>query len=226
MGQRGAHELSGPKRAPVSYAAAMGLPLGRMPDPRRVHGAWIYLFIAVAAGAFVGAEGDLVPSLLAGTTFAGLFLLAAALAIGRERGARPLLIGAVLSLTAPLAALALGSGPSFLLWVLASVPAAVAALFLALRHGWLAPSALAAGVVALTLAAPASAQAGGASAARSAILFAVLLAFNEWRTLRISLSLRAGAMLGELSAETFRTQGLREAALALGWAALTLAWLA
>ena len=196
------------------------IPLGRMPDPRRVHGAWVYLFAATGAGALVGSGAGALPALLAGTTFAGLFLLAVTLAIGLRGGHGPWAAGLSLSLLAPLAASLLGAERDFLWTALAAAVPAVAALSLALRRGWLAPSALACGVMALTLAAPAAARAGGSSWPRALALFATLLVFYEWRTLRIALALRPGSRLEGLNAATLRAQGLREAGLALAWTTL------
>ncbi len=197
------------------------IPIGRMPDPRRVHGAWVYLFAATGAGALVGSGAGVLPALLAGTTFAGLFLLAVTLAIGLRGGHGPWAVGLGLSLLAPSSASWLGAQRDFLWTAFAAVLPAVVALAFALRHGWLAPSALACGVLALTLAAPAAARAGGASWSRALALFATLLVFFEWRTLRIALSLRPGSRIEGLNAQALRAQGLREAGLALAWTTLS-----
>lgn len=202
------------------------IPFGRMPDPRRVHGAWIYLFAAVGAGALLGAEGALVPALLAGTTFAGLFLIASVLAIGRERGKQPLIAGTTLAVLAPTLSIMMGGDPGFLWLVGAAIPPAVLSLVLALGSGWLAPSALACGVFTLILAAPSAARAGGASWSAAAWLFVLLLIFFEWRTLRIAFALRPGSKIDGLNAQTMRAQGLREAALTLVWTAGTVLVLA
>jgi len=185
-----------------------------MPDPIRAHGAWIYLFCSVGAGALVGAGRGVEPALLVGTGFVGGFLAAAALEVGVTRKLRQAGIGVALALLAPLAALELGAERGFL-WVAAgaAIPA-VGALVLSRKLGFLSRAAVATGIAALALAAPAAAVAGGASTARSALLFTLLWCFFSWRSLRVAAPLEAG---GEWKPDELRARGLREAALAALW---------
>ena len=74
----------------------------------RAHGAWVYLFASVAAGALVGAERGVERAMLVGTGFAGAFLVTAALVTGGRRKGRQVLVGSALAVLTPLAALWLG----------------------------------------------------------------------------------------------------------------------
>jgi hypothetical protein len=191
-----------------------------VPDPARAHGAWVYLGVSVLAGALTEAGQGVAPALLVGLGYAGVFLLGSSVALrpGRWRGRFAL--GLVLALAGPGAALLLGADPAFLAYAaLAVFPAGMAA-WCAVRRGFQSPLALAFGVTALTVAAPAAACAGGASRRLGWILLALLVPFFVWRTwrLRVRLTTRKGWTRAGLRAE-----GLREAALALAWTAIALA---
>ena len=94
------------------------------PDPIRAHGAWVYLFTSVGAGAMVGAQRGVETAMLVGTGFAGGLLGAAAVAVGLRGKARQLAIAGAAFLPGPLVALWLGAERGFLL---VSACAAVAA---------------------------------------------------------------------------------------------------
>jgi hypothetical protein len=184
------------------------------PDPLRAHGAWIYLFAAVGAGALVGDDHPVEPALLVGTGFAGVFLMAAALSVGGRRKIRQFLVGASLAILCPLAAFWLHAEPVFLLVAaLALVPAA-ACIVAERKLGFLSKTALITGVAALAMAAPVVASAGGVSWPRTIALFGLLATFFCWRTLRVAAPLQGG---GAWNRHQLRTRGLREAAFAAVW---------
>lgn len=148
------------------------LSLGSMPDPARAHGAWVYLISASLAGVLVGIRSGPLPAALVGVGFGGLFFCSSAFAVGRKRGQKRFLQGGFLGLAGPGLALYLGADPMFLAYgALAVVPVAVSAFF-ASKNGFLSVEALAVGVVALALAAPSAACAGGVSATRILVLVA------------------------------------------------------
>ncbi len=184
-------------------------------DPMRAHGAWIYLFASVAAGALVGAERGLEPAMLVATGFVGAFLVTAAIARGVRRKGRQTLVGASLAALAPLAALWLGAEPSFLVVAAIAALPAVAAVVLAKRLGFLSHAAVVMGIAALAMAAPVTAVAGGATALRSAVLFGLLWSFFCRQSLRVSAALAAG---GAWDRKALRARGLREAAITAVWA--------
>lgn len=183
-------------------------------DPVRAHGAWIYIFLSVAAGSMLEAKHGVEPALLIGTSFVGAYLLVAALVVGLRRKRKQALIGAVLLVAAPPLALALGADSRFLVAAASAAVPALAAVLCARAFGFLSPSAVIAGVAALTFAAPTAALTGGASLDRAALLFALLFPIYAWRSVRIASQLRSQE---SWNAAELRSTGLREAALAAGW---------
>jgi hypothetical protein len=181
----------------------------------RAHGAWIYLFASIGAGALVGAQRGVEPAMLVGTGFVGVFLVIAALAAGLQRKGRQILVGASLATLGPLGALGLGAQPAFLMVAALAILPAVSAVVLARKTGPLSPTTLVVGIAALTLSAPVTAVAGGASLQRGAVLFGLLWPFYCWQTLRVAASLPVEAAWDR---QVLRARGLREAALAAVWA--------
>jgi hypothetical protein len=180
----------------------------------RAHGAWIYLFASVGAGALVGADQGVERAMLAGTGFVGAFLVTAALVTGARRKRRQMLVGLSLAVLAPLAALGLDADREFLpVATLAAVPA-MSAIILGKVWGFLSRTTMVVGIAALVMAAPAAAVAGGATLPRSAVLFGLLWVFFCWRTLNVAASLEAG---NEWDRRQLRARGLREAAIAAVW---------
>ena len=184
-------------------------PSGRL-DPKRFHGAWIFLCESIGAGSLVGARHGVEPALLAGTACAGAFLVIAAISAGVRGRARQLLIGGALVVAAPILALMIGADSRFMMIAGAAIFPAGATVILARRHGFLSPIVLATGVAALAMAAPIAAMAGGASPSRATILFLILWSLFYWRSLIVA-SLAAGSL--PWNADLLRTRGLREAAL-------------
>lgn len=185
-----------------------------MPDPVRAHGAWIYLIASVGAGALVGVRRGVEPALLVGTGFAGGFLLVAALSTGGRGKVRQLVVGTGLVLLAPTAALWLGAERAFLAVASLALAPAIGAVTLARTRGSLSTSAIAVGIAALTLAAPAAAMAGGVPPVRAGLLFVLLWSFYAWRSTLVAAPLVAG---GAWDREELRARGLREAGLAALW---------
>jgi hypothetical protein len=188
--------------------------IGRMPDPAQAHGAWVYLIVSVLAGSLTAVRDGFLPALLAGIGFAGVFLVASSLALGRSRGWKRLLVGLAVATLAPGLALLLGADPSFFVYgLIALAPAAIAAWF-AERGGFQSPRALAFGVAALVVAAPSSACAGGAHTGMSLLLLALLTPFFVWRAMvvRSRLTSQKG-----WSRSRIRATGIREAVLAVAW---------
>ena len=74
-------------------------------DPMRAHGAWIYLFASITAGALVGTGHAIELPMLVGTGFAGAYLVTAAISVGVRRRMRQLVFGGTLMVGAPPAAL-------------------------------------------------------------------------------------------------------------------------
>jgi hypothetical protein len=191
--------------------------IGRMPDPARAHGAWVYLIVSVLAGSLTAVRDGFLPALLAGVGFAGVFLVASSAALGWARGRQRLLLGLAVAILAPTLALLTGADPSFLVYgLVALAPAALAAWF-AERDGFQSPAALAFGVAALVLAAPSSACAGGAHTGMSLLLLVLLTPFFVWRAIVVRRRLTSGE---EWSRSRIRTTGLREAVLAVAWTAV------
>ncbi len=180
----------------------------------RAHGAWIYLFLSIGAGALVGTFRAVEPALLAGTGFAGAFLVLAAVHVGPRKKLRQLLLGTALTVFAPVLAVWLGAKPVFLFPAALTLLPACTAIVLAKNSGALSPATLVSGIAALTMSAPVTAFAGGSSPLPSAILYIFLWSFFSWRALRIANSLVPGVGWNR---ELLRIQGLREAALSAIW---------
>lgn len=192
---------------------------GRIPDPLRAHGAWVYLIVSILAGALTGEPRGFPAALLAGGGFVGVFVLAGSLAIASRPAARArLALGLVLAVGAPLLAAGLGADRSVLLVALAAGPPALAAAWFASRRGFLSPGALAFGVTALVVSAPAAASAGGASPRRALLILAALAPLFFWRTWRLARTLGR-----EWTRERFVRRGLFESAIAVAWAAVAVA---
>ena len=197
-------------------ASKSRLRLGSMPDPARAHGAWVYLIAATLAGVLVGIRNGPGLAALVGIGFGGLFFCSSAFAVGRKRGQKRFLIGGFLGLAGPVLALYLGADPMFLAYgALAVVPVAVSA-FYASKYGFLSVQALAFGVVALALAAPSAACAGGASTTRILALIGLLAPFFVWRAVAVRLRLNRS----KWKAEQLRAAGLREAGYTAIWTLL------
>ena len=163
----------------------------------RAHGAWIYLFASIGAGALVGAdrgvEFAVERAMLAGTGFVGAFLLFAAIASGVRRKGRQALTGGCLMIFAPLAVLGLGAQPVFLCVAAGAVLPAVSVIVLARQIGPLARLTLVVGIGAITMSAPVTALAGQASGMQCVLLFGLLYSFFCWRTLRVAATLKVEA---------------------------------
>jgi hypothetical protein len=189
---------------------------GQVPDPLRAHGAWVYLIVSILAGALAVDDRGVVPALLAGSGFVGVFVLAGSLAIfGRRRTRRRLTLGLLLTLGTPLLALGLGADPSFLVISLLALPPVAGAAYFANRRGFLSPGALACGVAALVVAAPTAASAGGAPAPVALLMLAILNPVFSWRTWRLARALGQG-----WTKERLQRRGLLESVWAVGWATL------
>ena len=190
----------------------------RIPDLMHAHGAWVFLTVSVGTGAFWAQDAMLLPALLAGTAHAGAFLLVAGMlrgSGGRSAAAR----GGALALGGALAALALGAEPTFLVVEAFALLPALAAVAAARWLGALSVTAIAMGSLAIALAAPVAACAGGASPMRAALLALLLAPFFAWRTAAVLARLRSTSGGRRAS---LRDWGLREAGFAAVWS-LTLA---
>lgn len=183
----------------------------RIPDPAKVHGAWVFLLCSVLAGALSAARHGFLPALFAGLSFAGVFFLGSAVAVGRRRGRGRLLIGVAIAVGSPLVAIRLGAPPGFLGYALLAVFPAALAAWAAEKRGFRSPLALAFGVTALAVAAPTAACAGGATAATSFTLLVCLLPLYTWRTVRIRTLLTER---GGIDRPTLKRIGRREAVIA------------
>ena len=191
------------------------LRFGRVPDPARTHGAWVYLVLSILAGSLTATGRGLLPALLVGAGFAGVFLCASALALVGKRGmiAR-LTSGLLLAVVGPTIALYLGASPSFFGFSLVALAPAALAGYCAEKRGIVSPEAMAFAVVALVVAAPASACAGGASASAGWLLLALLAPFFAYRTWKVrkAMTSQAGWTRAKL-----KQQGMAEALYGLGW---------
>ena len=125
-------------------------PFGRL-DPRRFHGAWIFLCESIAAGALVGGRYGVESAMLVGTACAGAFLVFAAIATGVSGKLRQLLLGGFLVVVSPVCALLLRADARFIHIAGVATLTAITTVLLAQRHGFLSPIVLATGVAALTL---------------------------------------------------------------------------
>ena len=188
------------------------------PNPLRAHGAWIYLFAAIGAGAVVGADNGIEPPLLVGTGYVGVYRAMAAVSVGIEQRRQQFTSGVGLAVGSSLLATWLGADVRFLLPELLAIFPATATLLLEERVGYLARSTLVSGVSALVLAAPSVALAGGVSVQQAALLCGMLWFVFCWRTLRIAAPLRVNTAWDR---EQLRRQGLFEAALAAIWSIAT-----
>lgn len=183
-------------------------------DPVRAHGAWIYIFVSVAAGSMLGSQRGVEPALLVGTGFVGAYLVTAALVMGVTCKRKQALVGTGLLAAAPLLALAIGADSKFLIPAACAALPALAAVCCARMFGFLSPSAVISGVAALTFAAPTAAMAGGSSPERAALLFGLLFPVFAWRSVRVGNSLSTQA---SWDSTALRSTGLREAALSALW---------
>lgn len=193
--------------------------LGRKaPDPLRAHGAWVYLVTSILAGVLaVLGRGELA-ALCAGLGFVGVYLVASALAVYPRPWRGRLALGLALGLGATGLGLALGGNPLWLVYASIAVGPAGASAWFAQRYGYLAPPALAFGVAALVVAAPAAACAGGADAHVGWLLLGMLGPFFAWRTWRTRTKLAGPGW----TRARLRRLGLREAGIAVTWTALAL----
>lgn len=194
--------------------------IGRMPDPARAHGAWVYLIVSVLAGSLTAVREGFLPALLAGIGFAGVFLVASSLALGAVRGRRRFLVGLAVATLAPGLALVLGADPSFLAYGLIALAPAAAAGWLAERRGFQSVGALAFGIAALVVAAPSSACAGGADVGMSLLLLALLTPFFVWRAMTVRRHMTSGQ---GWSRSRIRATGIREAVWAVAWTSFVVA---
>ncbi len=194
------------------------LRVGRIPDPARTHGAWVYLVLSILAGTLTATGRGLLPALLVGVGYAGVFLCASAAAlIGRPGVLRRLAAGLLLAGSGPGLALWLGASPAFFAFSFAALAPAALAGYNAERHGVASPQAMAFAVVALVVAAPSSACAGGASARTGLLLLILLAPFFAYRTWKVrhAMSAESGWTRSKL-----KKQGWREALYGLGWIAI------
>ena len=184
------------------------------PDPMRAHGAWIYLFASIAAGALLGADRGVEPAMLVGTAYAGGYLVFAAADVGLRGKLRQIMVGACLAIACGVLALISKAEPAFLIAAALAALPALAAVALAKAKGVLSPATLVVGIAALTMSAPVTAVAGGMSLPRAAVLFVLLWTFFSWRTLNVAASLTKDS---DWEREVLRARGLREAAIAALW---------
>lgn len=197
-------------------------PAGRGPrgrrrlDPVRVHGAWVYLCVGIAAGALLESGHGVEPAMLVGTGFAGGFLLAGALFVGWRRRQRQLAVGAGLAVLMPLAAWLLTGSASMFWPIFAAGLLSIGGLAAARRYGFLAMPSVVLGTATLAAAAPSAALAGGADVPQAAALFGLLWPFYCWRTLRVAADM--GTSHQPDRRRDLRQRGLREAAGTAIWA--------
>lgn len=183
-----------------------------LPDLLRAHGAWILLVGSIGAGALGARPELLVPALLAGTGHVGAFQ---ALAAGLRPGRRALVIrGTLLALVAPALAVALGAPATFLFFAASALPAAGLCVLLARRFGALSLPVISAGCLAIAMAAPTVACAGGVEAAGAVWLPLVLTPFFAWRAYSAGRRIVGG---GASTKQDLRSLGLREAGYTALW---------
>ncbi|MBW1844421.1 MAG: hypothetical protein JRJ05_08780 [Deltaproteobacteria bacterium] len=194
---------------------ARRLRFGRVPDPAKAHGAWVYLVLSILAGTLTATGRGLLPAFLVGVGFAGVFLCASAVALVGKRGMTTrLAAGLLLAVGGPAAAVYLGASPSFFAFSLVAIAPAALAGYCAEKSGIMSPQAMAFAVVALVVAAPSSACAGGASAITGLLLLILLAPFFAYRTWKVrdAITTQAGWTRAKL-----KKQGLTEALYGLGW---------
>lgn len=199
-----------------------GLVPGKIPDPLRAHGAWVYLAASILVGVLSAASW--LPALLVGFGCVGAFVAAGALApVGRAVAVARAVGGALLLVGSSVLAVHLGADRLFVVVALVAVPPVLAAASFARADGFLSPGALSWGVTALAGAAPTVASAGGAPPRVTLVIVTVLAPFFFWRTWRLARALGPG-----WTRERFARQGLLESGLAIAWAAVAVAaaWLA
>ncbi len=185
-----------------------------LPDPTKAHGAWVFLGLAVLAGVLTATGRGVLPALLAGLAFAGVFLASSGLSLRGSRRIRRVLTGTALAGGAAGSALFSGADPAFLSHALVAIfPAALSGWF-ALREGVRFQLAWGFAVPALLVAAPSAACAGGVAPLRAWLLALSLFPFFFYRTWVVDRRLRENR---GWSRNELRRLGLREALLALLW---------
>jgi hypothetical protein len=197
---------------------ARRLRFGRVPDPAKAHGAWVYLVLSILAGTLTATGRGLLPAFLVGVGFAGVFICASAVALVGKRGMTTrLAAGLLLAVVGPGAAVYLGASPSFFAFSLVAIAPAALAGYCAEKSGIMSPQAMAFAVVALVVAAPSSACAGGASATTGLLLLILLAPFFAYRTWKVrdAITNQAGWTRAKL-----KKQGLTEALYGLSWIAV------
>jgi hypothetical protein len=197
---------------------ARRLRFGRVPDPAKAHGAWVYLVLSILAGTLTATGRGLLPAFLVGVGFAGVFICASAVALVGKRGMTTrLAAGLLLAVVGPGVAVYLGASPSFFAFSLVAIAPAALAGYCAEKSGIMSPQAMAFAVVALVVAAPSSACAGGASATTGLLLLILLAPFFAYRTWKVrdAITNQAGWTRAKL-----KKQGLTEALYGLSWIAV------
>jgi hypothetical protein len=193
------------------------LRFGRVPDPAKAHGAWVYLILSILAGTLTATDRGFLPALMVGVGFAGAFLCTSALALVGKRGmAGRLITGLLLAVAGPGIALYLGASPSFFAFSLAALGPAALAGYCAEKHGIVSPQAMAFAVVALVVAAPSSACAGGASVKTGLLLMILLAPFFAYRTWKVRSAIASGK---SWTRSQLKKQGWLEILYGLGWIA-------
>jgi len=193
------------------------LRFGRVPDPAKAHGAWVYLILSILAGTLTATDRGFLPALMVGIGFAGAFLCTSALALVGKRGmAGRLITGLLLAVAGPGVALYLGASPSFFAFSLAALGPAALAGYCAEKHGIVSPQAMAFAVVALVVAAPSSACAGGASVITGLFLMIFLAPFFAYRTWKVRSAITSGK---SWTRSQLKKQGWLEILYGLGWIA-------
>ena len=196
------------------------LRFGRVPDPAKAHGAWVYLILSILAGTLTATGRGFLPASLVGVGFAGAFLCTSALALVGKRGmAGRLITGLLLAVAGPGIALYLGASPSFFAFSLAALGPAALAGYCAEKHGIVSPQAMAFAVVALVVAAPSSACAGGASVKTGLLLMIFLAPFFAYRTWKVrnAITSEKGWTRSQL-----KKQGLVEVLYGVSWIAFVI----
>ncbi len=193
--------------------------LGKMPDPARMHGAWVYLIASILAGVLSSVGEGALPALLTGLGFAGIFVAASAFALKdpKKKFLRGF-SGYLLAGLAPILALQAGADPRFFLYGFLAIPPAALSGYFAERGGFRSPGALGFAVTAVVVAAPSAACAGGADTHWNWLLFVLLVPFFFWRTVKLRRGLEARK---DWNRSRLRRAGYKEAALAVAWVFLS-----